>query len=187
MTHVFIEDNDKQTIKMFTEEGFKIAPDLQSADIICFGGGSDVTPSLYNQNNISSDNNVHRDINCVYLYNFARVFKKMCVGICRGGQFLNVMNLGTMIQDYDGHLEDHTMITDTRDLIKVTSSHHQLMVPTDKAIQKGMSGDANECLVYDHQTEGRVDICYQPHPEWVKKGHECRVYFFNLINQYLKS
>jgi gamma-glutamyl-gamma-aminobutyrate hydrolase PuuD len=53
-------------------------------------------------------------------------------GICRGGQFLNVLNKGSMWQDVSGHaLNAKHMMRDHWNDIKlpVTSTHHQMMMP----------------------------------------------------------
>jgi hypothetical protein len=59
------------------------------------------------------------------------------VGICRGGQFLNVMNGGDMWQDVDGHglagtHLAYSMVEELPMPFEVTSTHHQMIRPNEK-------------------------------------------------------
>src|SRR5687768_16963203 len=71
-------------------------------DLICFTGGEDVTPSLYGEvKHPLTYNNPERDKHEVEYFNqFIGIPK---VGICRGGQFLNVMSGGKLHQHILGH------------------------------------------------------------------------------------
>src|SRR5574337_2129865 len=89
--------------QVFTDMGFKVVDNPLKADIFQFMGGEDVSPELYNEPNTHSYSNIHRDIEEMGYLTLAIKFGKPCVGICRGGQFLNVMCGGKMIQDISGH------------------------------------------------------------------------------------
>ena len=183
MYKVFIEDSDPLIASMFMEEGYEISDTHKGVGLICFGGGADVSPSLYNEMNTDSYCVPTRDLYNVFLYNHARLNNIKCVGICRGGQFLNVMNGGSMIQHYVGHNNTiHMIRTSKHNFINVTSDHHQIMIPSKKAMIMALSDtdDKAEVVVYK-DSDGREDICFQPHPEWVTKNHQCRDYFFSLL------
>ena len=182
MREVFVEDGDPLIKRMFSEEGFQVVDRQEDAEIVCFGGGADVSPKLYDEPiEPRTYADIRKDLEDVYVYNKARALGQLCVGICRGGQFLHVMNGGKLIQ----HIEGHTgRAHDTNEGVSVTSDHHQAMIPfTHKDAQvtlRSPDGIA-ECIVYQNA------VCYQPHPEWVAKGDECREYFFNLINDQLSG
>ncbi|KKL54106.1 hypothetical protein LCGC14_2268740 [marine sediment metagenome] len=117
----------------------------QDFDLVCFTGGEDVSPCLYNHKNLGSHNNPRRDDTEQEVYDVATKWKIPLTGICRGSQFLNVMMGGTMVQ----HLEKghgggrHIMQTtqpddDVRDM-EVTSSHHQMSVLGDGGVLLGVS------------------------------------------------
>lgn len=187
---VWVENNDADTVKMFQEEGWGIVENFQEADLLCFTGGSDVSPALYGQENTHSQCEPQRDLWNVYRYLFAVKFSIPCVGICRGGQFLNVMNGGKMHQHYENDPYLHKMQTTQDGVIEVTSSHHQVMIPNFKRPDLFLEGwsskfsDVYESLVYEN-LQTKPDFCYQPHPEWVGVEHECRRYFFNVIKKFL--
>jgi carbamoylphosphate synthase small subunit len=117
-------------------------------------------------------------------------------GICRGGQLLNIMNGGKMYQHVDGHTSDHYMteIASQR-LIKVSSVHHQMMIPADNAeivciastskfkqranqISNIKMNDPDPEVIYYPDDKA---LCFQGHPEY--GPHECREYFFELLHK----
>jgi len=64
---------------------------------VVFTGGADVSPFMYGEKKLSvTCNDEHRDEQEKLF--FERYTKVPKVGICRGGQFLNVMNGGKMWQ-----------------------------------------------------------------------------------------
>lgn len=185
MPKVYVELNDARISSMFVEEGWETTHFLEDANLVCFSGGADVSPELYGERNTASHSYMERDFQSIVLYMQARRLGKPMVGICRGGQFLNVMNGGRMIQDYPGHAIHGTHLMKDLDLgvFEVTSAHHQVMIPAEHAF---LLAWANVQTEEGDQTEAEVIeydgcICFQPHPEYVPKGHECREYFFSLL------
>lgn len=96
--------------------------------ILC--GGGDISPSFYNEENISSyDVDYNLDL---YEFNLLKEFvnlKKPVLGICRGIQLINVFFKGTLCQDIKNHKGDngdiyHDIIVNNRE-IQVNSYHHQ--------------------------------------------------------------
>lgn len=126
--------------KMFEKKGFTNVHNLNDAEIVCWTGGSDVSPHLYKEEpHPTTRCNFQRDKFEAVCFQKAAERKKILIGICRGGQFLNVMNGGSLWQDVDNHaiagvhpLTYETKISGTTSLsriILVTSTHHQMMIP----------------------------------------------------------
>ncbi len=203
---VLIEDMDNLTFQMFlrTEKFFPTLHESQSdkPDLICLTGGWDVQPHLYGEENIESSCNPTRDKWCKDLWD--RYPDTPRVGICRGGQFLNVMSGGAMWQDVDGHCGTHEVINlldipstgfNMGTKFKVTSTHHQMMIPGPdgevltiaKKASKFKSGRVREIPAFDTEVvwyEKTQSLCYQPHPEY-DGAPVNRVYFFDLIKHLL--
>lgn len=130
--------------RIFAGQGATRAKGMLHADIIVFTGGADVSPDLYGDK-------PHPTTMCQpkrdeYEFGCYKATKgKMRVGICRGGQFLNVMNGGWLWQHVDKHAIggthplNYTFIDPqlgekvTR-VVPVTSTHHQMMMPNKKAM-----------------------------------------------------
>lgn len=208
--NVFIVSGNSQYKKLFTDNGWVVVSDLYNANLILFTGGEDVWPILYNE---------HPHPTCYFNAERDGVEKKIfeygvdnhipMVGICRGGQFLNVMSGGKMFQHVSKHTNSHFL----RDIltgknILVTSTHHQMMRP-------GKGGDlvavAREGGFKQHSTDitekkaiiiHEIDepdvevvfykdtncLCFQPHPEhFGQEYEEMKEYFFSLIKRYFKK
>jgi carbamoylphosphate synthase small subunit len=189
--------------KLFLENGWGVVSSMDNADLVLFTGGEDVSPSMYGERKHPKTHaNIDRD---EYEYEeFCRAVEKdiPCVGICRGGQFLNVVNGGAMYQ----HVEEHCMahrLTDvaTGKEYKVSSTHHQMMRPASVGavvvaeayenggkewmigndICKTFAGPDVEVVWY----ASTLSLCFQPHPEF-SGYNECSEYFFELIKRYIK-
>lgn len=183
---------------MFEEEGWEVIEDISKADLLLFTGGEDVNPALYGERNVGSGCNPTRDNYEIKIYE-GWVGKVKMAGICRGGQFLNVMNGGKMWQDVNNHTNSHTALFFEHTTVEVTSTHHQMMRPASNAIilatapnvctarysacpaQLGPSDDDVEVCFYPDT----MSLCFQPHPEIVKKDHPCRRVFFQLLEDVL--
>jgi GMP synthase-like glutamine amidotransferase len=68
------------------------------------------------------------------------------LGVCRGAQFLHVMNGGKLYQDIDNHYGDHKMYDLTAQFFieRISSVHHQACIPQNENGFKllGTNGDA---------------------------------------------
>lgn len=132
-------------------------------DLVVFTGGADVTPFLYNEQNTDSQNDIRRDLEEMIWYHKFKNFKKL--GICRGGQFLNVMEGGTMHQDMQGHGHSHVLSFMDRKYV-VTSTHHQGMKANYNTANdtKTLLSDCGKrfCEIIWY----RDAVCFQPHPEY---------------------
>lgn len=198
---VYIVDGNHQYTKMFLDMGWAITTEIGEADLVQFTGGEDVNPAMYIERvHPTTHYNAGRDLREENLFRKCRAENIPMAGICRGGQFLNVMCGGRLFQDVDGHairgVHDAVDVLSGR-IIKVTSTHHQMM-------RIGSSGNlltfAEQSTFREHMKNGKVTnvprtatdmdteavhypqhlvLCFQPHPEY---GHtECRDYYFELI------
>lgn len=175
---------------MFEKLGFDVVAQQGTraipCDLVCFTGGADVSPFLYGDQNLSSHTHEARDAFENTLY---KIYKGTpMVGICRGGQFLNVMNGGKMFQDVNNHLGNHlaTHIDGTE--WEVTSTHHQMMRPTTEGKVLVTAALSTKRLYWDKAVGGVVarnevgehidtevvlygkELCFQPHPEFGVKS-----------------
>lgn len=204
---VYVEDNFKPVINMFLERDYQVVADPSKADFICFTGGEDVMPAVYgHKRHPYTHYDALRDQICTDLYMDYWALPK--VGICRGAQFLNVMNGGSLWQHVNNHNLHHgathiAIDAVTKEKWKVTSTHHQMMIPpldtqdwelilvADEAttrictdeFEDNQSKDLKdiEALWFEHSQS----LCFQPHPEDVHRDHECQKLFFTLLEQYI--
>lgn len=204
MNSVYIVGGDSAIKDMFLKRGWEVVQDISvSADLVVFTGGHDVTPSLYGERNFASYNSKERDELERLVYNDCIDLAIPMAGICRGGQFLNVMNGGRMYQDVNSHAIRGTHpITDldTGDTVQVTSTHHQMMIPNyDKAEviaianlgggKRTLDRNGNVTEIFDDNDTEVVwydetdSLCFQPHPEYGVGS--CERYFFNLLEKKL--
>lgn len=197
---VYVVGDDYGTEKMFETEGWEIVPLIEEAQLIQFVGGSDVSPSFYGSlPHPRTSSYLVRDVKEKELFDMWWG-KKPMAGICRGGQFLHVMNGGSMYQDVDKHgiQGTHPCIVKGR-VWDVTSTHHQMMkyegkgelvgftllsTRKDEVDKEGNIITTNEDLdaeiIFYKNTQC---LCFQPHPEYGVK--ECKVLYFKLLKEYL--
>lgn len=200
---VFIVGYDGLIARMFRKFGWEVVETLEEADLVQFTGGSDVSPHLYGQHNVKSFNEPGRDRREAVVFHAATNLGKPMTGICRGGQFLNVMSGGEMWQDVDNHLGNHIAYDfETNEPFEVTSTHHQMMIPGEgaqlvaiakrsKHQVKGSSTDEDPKSIHNYgdikDTEAvyyaaTKCFCFQPHPEYEGAPGLDSVYF-----QYLEQ
>lgn len=196
MYKVAVIGDDALVVKMFEETGnaevtvlgnpLEQAANAEKFNLVVFTGGSDVTPWLYGEPNLASHTNLNRDIREILWYH--RFLDTPKVGICRGGQFLFVMNGGKMEQHIDGHGGNHTLQFQTWDPQvggrSVTSTHHQHMrynTPNQSVLATASHDGVNE-VVWSGMTRS---LSFQPHPEY--EDPICRKLFFWYIDKLLKQ
>lgn len=208
MKKVFIVGGGAPYARMFEANGFCTTTVIADADILCFTGGEDVSPVLYGEPNVASGANIGRDLREMEAYNYGKQWKLPMVGICRGGQFLNVMSGGSMYQDVNNHGIGGTHAAYNLldgNVYQVTSTHHQMMrkgikgevlvmaeLSTRRVYgeydencmpraveERGQFTDDTECIIYrDTKT-----LCFQPHPEY--HAPSCTELFFKLLAEIL--
>lgn len=118
----------KEMIDLLVKADCFKAPSLYDADFVLFLGGEDVDPSLYGvKKHAKTFFNRKRDESCMAIYNECLTHNIPMVGVCRGSQFLHVMNGGELYQDVNNHTARHMMLdTTTNEVMEVSSTHHQM-------------------------------------------------------------
>ena len=197
MKSVYISNPGFQYINMMARAGYTLADSVKDASLVMFTGGADVVPSLYGDPpHPTTGSNLLRDVSDISVFREALALGKPMVGICRGGQFLNVMGGGSMIQDIAGHaLGDTHPVIETRSGKQYprSSTHHQMMNPHPQA---AIVVAHSEGLAHEHSSELAPEwegmdiegvfyphtksLCFQPHPEF-HGVPECRELFFHLL------
>ena len=179
MNKVYVQEVDYSICNMFERNGYPVVDTPEEANIICFVGGPDVDPRMYMEENISSHCDVSLDLESVGL--FTRVFHqdKLLVGICRGGQFLNVMMGGSMRQHVPEHAGPDHWVSGPNGPVKLRSDHHQAMLPNlslNPRVYTSLDDySVSEIVVY------KGVLCFQPHPEYHPSGSETEELFFQLL------
>ncbi len=112
-------------------ENVQLVDKLEDAQLVVFTGGEDVTPSLYGcKKHRTTRSNLDRDKREQDIFNKINPKKQVCLGICRGSQFLCVMNGGKLVQNVTYHATGFTHgITDGDKIYQITSTHHQMQYP----------------------------------------------------------
>lgn len=172
--------------------------DARSADVIVFPGGGDLDPSRYKDvpHPMARGIDTKRDQRWASLYGHFRAASKLKVGICRGAQFLNVMNEGKLWQHVTNHLAEHDIVylakNGERLVYKVTSTHHQMMRPSmsgelwgwtrlAKFRNTGLENEAK--AIHEEGPDPEIVyypwsscLCFQPHPEYESAEETRRVF-----------
>jgi hypothetical protein len=184
--------------------GFQRAAKIEDADAVFFVGGADVNPMLYGEEpHRTTHYDTRRDVNDLYAWRMAK--DKLKIGVCRGGQFLNVMNGGKLWQNVDNHGVTHEL-TDhfTGEKFMVSSTHHQQFRPAQdgiviatarESINKEAMGQIwkwqnngtpmDTYFAKDHEViwyPGTQSLCFQPHPEYTMPM-SCSKYFLSVLKK----
>jgi gamma-glutamyl-gamma-aminobutyrate hydrolase PuuD len=189
------------------------AKGVEDADVVLFTGGEDVNPELYKEVPLATTNFSRlRDQKESLIFDACLEREIPMVGICRGGQFLNVKNGGKMWQHVKNHCGSHIARIevppfnkgkkdqDLRRTIEVTSTHHQMMIPTEDAVILATALVATEKsnVAYtkigitedDPDTEvcaypDTNSLCFQPHPEMHSATPECIDFFEECLDNWI--
>ncbi|MGL5324013.1 MAG: gamma-glutamyl-gamma-aminobutyrate hydrolase family protein [Aeromonas sp.] len=199
--------------KMFADAGWHVMDTVnekvEDADLVQFTGGADVSPKLYHEaKHPRTFCSEFRDDQESAIYDKCIQKGIPMAGICRGGQFLNVMNGGRMYQDVDGHaIGGHHAMVDLDDgsIYQVTSTHHQMMRPSKRAIVLAVASniatrkeycDINGAVIVEREDLIDVEVviykdskclCFQPHPEYGIAENSCRKAYFRYLNLLLAA
>lgn len=186
---VFIVAGNPDYGALFVHHGWQVVDQILDSDLVQFCGGSDVTPSYYGEyRHKLTQNNPIRDARERVIFDLCRRYNHPMAGICRGGQFLNVMCGGRLYQNVNNHVnipghvhKAHDVFSD--ETFEVTSTHHQMMRPGKESFvfleakQATMletcekPGKETTHLAKEPDVEGcyyynQYALCFQPHPEW---------------------
>ncbi len=183
-------DSYKAVGELFVERGMSVIYDtskLSEVDLVVFTGGSDVSPWVYGEEpNGARGCDEARDHLEVSIYNEAQTLGIPCVGICRGGQLLNVLNGGSMIQDIKPMLSGDVLMgfLEGPEEFKVRVDQHQGMITGDKGETLGVYDLCNGGHYYSYEIfyPETKDLCVQYHPEWGHEGTKQR--FFELMERF---
>ena len=168
---------------------------LSEADIVLFTGGEDVDPSFYGEKmHPTTSSNIIRDTQEKKVFEHIKP-TQLVVGICRGSQFLCVMNGGKLVQNCDNHgiFETHPILFgETNEIYEITSTHHQMQYPYNlneedytltaismfkrSSFYEGGGIDIKnihskgepEIVIYHKENKPRC-IAIQGHPEYMRK------------------
>jgi gamma-glutamyl-gamma-aminobutyrate hydrolase PuuD len=207
------EYSDYAVKAMMKSKGFSLVDNPDEADVVVWTGGADVSPILYHEQTIHplTYSDAKRDEEEMELY-LSLPYRKPKIGICRGGQFLNVMNGGLLWQHVDRHsvYGFHAAYSHfCNRMVMVTSTHHQMMIPgkhghvlMDAAIST-FKEDGEESRYLINHKEDRLDkfasgadieavwypqtnsVCFQPHPEHANT--DMREEFFLYLEMLLEA
>lgn len=210
-SHVYVVGPDYGISVMFAKRGYRVVRDIAEADIVVWSGGADVNPALYGEKPLEQTSfNPRRDQDDIQAWKISTTMgAQLRVGICRGGQFLNVQNGGRLWQHVNKHTSDHLVLDiPSQTEYLCSSTHHQMMRPGNGAqvlgigIHKIADMQLNVCnfKFADGQSWNEDDaedpdvevvwyehtrsLCFQPHPE-MRGYDQCTKYFFNLIERYV--
>lgn len=201
---VFVVGGGYDYEMLFKNRGWEPTNNYKEADLVQFTGGEDVSPHLYNEKlHPRAYCSSRRDSIEMELFTACVAMKKPMAGICRGGQFLNVMNGGKMFQHVGNHTASHVAYDHIsgKEFI-VSSTHHQMMRPSHKGtvflsaknggFKEFMRGEEAVRCPDDVETvdteavfyQETRSICFQPHPEFAgfKKLGD---YYIEIINIFL--
>jgi len=144
-------------------------------------GGTDVDSALYSKprSRFAQKPDVVRDIKERLSVNRAMVNKQPIIGVCRGAQFLCIMNDGELYQHSLPKTQNHSILTlDGFTFDHVSAGHHQIMKPSGKYIVYGWNPEHVTVWNDDDNSEeikNTAEVVWwpetqclgiQPHPEW---------------------
>ncbi len=172
----------------------------QDFKMVLFTGGADISPHLYGDTSPDGYcyNDPRRDDEEVEIFNIAREHGILMTGICRGMQFLNVMDGGRMMHHIDGHEgKPHRMqIPGISREIFVNTLHHQMAIPGENGIVVGSVNPRISDIYYgaaDAEVEWQTPeieamlfpqiqaLGVQYHPEMMRPETEGFAFFFNMV------
>jgi len=192
-----------------------IISDPIKADLIIFTGGADVNPKLYSETCHNTTRfSDERDDKDKAIYTLAIKNNIPMLGICRGAQFLTVMNGGKLIQHVEGHangdhnasLHDPSAIGIEGEVFNTTSTHHQMMYPfnLDPSSYDILASSEEELSSIYHKNktevfkEEEIDVeceivyyketlclCIQGHPESMLTDEVMMTIVNNMVDVYL--
>lgn len=207
MKKVFIVGGGVSYAMMYEQRDWEVVKDMVDADLVQFTGGEDVSPHLYGEDKHPyTHNSEARDVFEIEMFERAVKAGKPIAGICRGSQFVHVMNGGKLWQHVDNHgvaLGHMARCTATGEEVLVTSTHHQMMVgnvgdvlltafATEHTYKERVEDD--KVVRYPADVAPEVESVYhpdtnslsfQPHPEMCRKDSDCQDLYFRYLGEYL--
>lgn len=188
----------KAFAEMFIRAKCTRASSIERADLVVFTGGPDVNPAYYGAEPHKATHwSVGRDNDDIQAYKKCLDLGVPMFGVCRGMQFLHVMNGGRLFQDVDNHNGDHQLydVVKQRIIPRVSSVHHQMVMPnigmtilaTTHKSEKRWLDDTS----YQHGHKADIEAMFYPdtcclgvqgHPEY-RGYNQFMQWTFNLIDE----
>ena len=210
MKKVYVVGNAKHYADFIT--GAKLVEDIEKADIVLFTGGEDVDPSLYGcKKHPTTFSNIQRDLEEKEIFEKVKP-NQLCLGICRGSQFLCVMNGGKLVQNVHNHamFGTHGIMSKDDMIYEITSTHHQMQYPYDLVtdyygvlytsynntsfVYEGDGINPNKVMMFGepeivlyHKPKMPKCLAIQGHPEYMRKDAPVVKMLNTLINNLLKN
>lgn len=182
---------------------------LDSFDLVCFSGGTDIDTKLYGEEPLLYTQSPHksRDIAETAIWKYCQQVGIPTIGICRGLQLITALTGGKLVQDVTNHAGNNHPLKILSNfpgfakdqIIRVNSCHHQMCLPKDgevlavshnhKSTRYSIgSGDPSftvdqevEAVIWRDKKTGGV----QWHPEWMNPISDGHMFFVNMINELL--
>lgn len=177
--------------------------DFKEGDVVLFGGGEDISPSIYKQEpsryTSARATLSRRDEFEMQIYNRAVKLNIPMIGICRGAQLICAASGGSLYQHVTGHGgSGHNITTKEGTVLDVCSAHHQMMNPmgtkhdliawSTKALshkyliekEKEVKVDVEPEIIYFSDVKG---LAIQWHPEFMSPKDDAVIYAKQLIKQ----
>ena len=176
-----------------------IVSSLEDADIVLFTGGEDVDPSYYGEpKHPTTYSNPVRDEREKEIFSLIRK-DQLVVGICRGSQYLCILNGGKLVQNCDNHAIWGTHeIKGEGKTFQITSTHHQMQYPYNldphdydvlyvsspnrSTYYQGTGFDVNKILengepeiVLYHKSDLPICLAIQGHPEMIPNSEVAKM------------
>lgn len=190
---VAVVGGDSLVTEFFRDYEYLVSRNWQNADILVFTGGNDIDPCLYSEEKHpqAGPYNFERDRREHIIWTEHLKKGGVSVGICRGAQLLNVFCGGKLWQHVNNHAITGThkaMTVDRKYSFNVTSTHHQMMIPSkygkvllianqathyssmnkSKPFSEKASGHDIEAVAYPNMKT----LCFQYHPEYSQSPDE---------------
>lgn len=203
---VLLPVDDYLVEKMFEAKGWEVTHSYLEAHLVVFTGGEDVHPNLYDEGlHYTTKFSKQRDDIDQKAWEVAKLYHIPCLGICRGAQFIHVMNGGKLFQNTTKHTVQHSAYDKfTQKNYEVTSTHHQMMrnLPpkTDLIMYAEKMGSSKTHQAFsttnfvtstnvgiDYEMVGSKDknlLCCQPHPEYMNEDEPFVARFWELLYEY---
>lgn len=179
------------------ETNLEILETPKEIRFVVFTGGSDVSPSFYNEDvYCRTYSDKKRDLFEKDIFDQIFKLKIPMVGICRGAQFLCVMAGGKLVQHVEGHHGNHLIETSEKRILTVNSLHHQMQMPPEDAEILAWASPSKSKVYYGikHIPDCEPECVWYPkinalgiqyHPEIMSPESEGFQYCTELVEKYI--
>ena len=197
-----------QFLPEWTRECVNPDSKLDSSGALIIWGGSDIHPSLYLRDNVSTyagHTLTLRDQAESKLFAKAVDAGLVVLGVCRGAQLGCALSGGILVQHVSGHTSDHRIVTIDGRAFHTSSIHHQMMYPWNIEHELLAWTDYPKSGVYEGLTDqelerwpvqryGEKELPIEPEIIWFPKtkclaiqGHPEMMDYTCLFNRYIEE